>query len=57
MPSMMDSEKFDAIVSTAAEAKRMCVLGNRILAHDNVMDAFGHVSVRNPEDPDIIDLL
>ena len=25
---------------------------NRILAHENVLDAFGHVSVRHPEKPD-----
>ena len=51
MPSMMATEPFDGTVTTAAEAKRMCVLGNRILAHDKAMDAFGHVTVRNPEDP------
>ena len=26
-------------------------LANRILAHENVLDAFGHVSVRHPTDP------
>jgi HCOMODA/2-hydroxy-3-carboxy-muconic semialdehyde decarboxylase len=26
-------------------------LGNRILAHEGVLDAFGHVSVRHPRDP------
>ena len=26
-------------------------LANRILAHEGVMDAFGHVSVRHPDDP------
>ncbi len=25
---------------------------NRILAHENVLDAFGHVSMRHPEKPD-----
>ena len=24
---------------------------NRILAHEDVLDAFGHVSVRHPDDP------
>ena len=28
------------------------VAANRILANENVVDAFGHVSVRNPENPD-----
>jgi len=26
-------------------------LGNRILANEGVLDAFGHVSIRNPENP------
>ena len=26
-------------------------LANRILANENILDAFGHVSVRHPEDP------
>jgi ribulose-5-phosphate 4-epimerase/fuculose-1-phosphate aldolase len=28
------------------------VTANRILAHENVIDAFGHVSIRHPERPD-----
>ena len=31
---------------------RDLVLANRILAHENVIDAFGHVSVRHPDNPD-----
>ena len=27
-------------------------LGNRILAHEGILDAFGHVSIRNPNNPD-----
>ena len=27
------------------------VIANRILAHENVVDAYGHVSVRHPHDP------
>jgi HCOMODA/2-hydroxy-3-carboxy-muconic semialdehyde decarboxylase len=27
------------------------VVANRILAHENVVDAYGHVSLRHPEDP------
>jgi ribulose-5-phosphate 4-epimerase/fuculose-1-phosphate aldolase len=30
---------------------RDLVLANRILAHEGVLDAFGHVSVRHPDDP------
>lgn len=32
--------------------KRDLVIANRILAHEGVVDGFGHVSVRNPERPD-----
>jgi ribulose-5-phosphate 4-epimerase/fuculose-1-phosphate aldolase len=27
------------------------VIANRILAHEGVVDAYGHVSVRHPDDP------
>jgi HCOMODA/2-hydroxy-3-carboxy-muconic semialdehyde decarboxylase len=35
---------------TYEEAVGDLVLANRILAHENVVDAFGHVSVRDPRD-------
>ena len=31
---------------------RDLVLGNRILAHHAILDAYGHCSIRNPENPD-----
>src|SRR5579875_3839761 len=31
---------------------RDLVIANRILAHEGVVDAFGHVSIRHPERPD-----
>jgi HCOMODA/2-hydroxy-3-carboxy-muconic semialdehyde decarboxylase len=31
---------------------RQLVAANRILAHEGVVDAFGHVSLRHPENPD-----
>ena len=31
---------------------RDLVVANRILANENVVDAYGHVSVRNPTNPD-----
>ena len=34
-----------------AEAVNELVVANRILAHEGVVDAFGHVSVRHPDDP------
>ena len=30
------------------------VAANRILAHEGVLDAFGHVSIRHPDQPDRI---
>jgi len=36
---------------TAQEAIRQLVMANRILSNEGVLDAFGHVSVRNPENP------
>ncbi len=34
-----------------ADLLRDVVVANRILASEGVLDAFGHVSVRSPEDP------
>jgi HCOMODA/2-hydroxy-3-carboxy-muconic semialdehyde decarboxylase len=34
-----------------ADLLRDLVLANRILAHEGVVDAFGHVSIRHPDDP------
>jgi ribulose-5-phosphate 4-epimerase/fuculose-1-phosphate aldolase len=31
---------------------RDLVIGNRILAHQNVVDAYGHISVRHPSNPE-----
>ena len=30
------------------------VIANHILANENVVDSFGHISVRHPENPDHI---
>jgi ribulose-5-phosphate 4-epimerase/fuculose-1-phosphate aldolase len=38
-------------MTTLDEAKRMIVEANQVLAHQKVVDAFGHVSMRHPEDP------
>lgn len=40
-----------AAIGEHAEFQRI-VAANRILAHEGVVDAFGHVSVRDPRDPD-----
>ena len=34
------------------EAVRHVVIANRILAHEGVVDAYGHVSIRHPDRPD-----
>lgn len=39
-------------MSGLIEALREIVVANRILAAEDVVDAFGHVSVRHPENPD-----
>ena len=33
------------------EARNKLALANRILAHEGVLDGFGHVSLRHPTDP------
>jgi len=33
------------------DAMRELVIANRILAHEGVLDAYGHVTVRHPDDP------
>jgi ribulose-5-phosphate 4-epimerase/fuculose-1-phosphate aldolase len=38
-------------VSDVAEAKRELVAANRVLGHEGILDAYGHVSVRHPDDP------
>lgn len=39
-------------MSANADSLRELVIANRILAHEGVVDAFGHVSLRHPGDPD-----
>ena len=34
------------------ELIRDLVIANRILAREGVVDAFGHVSIRHPDNPD-----
>lgn len=45
------TKKFHCDPQTINEAKVQLVLGSRILAHEGVLDCFGHISVRNPENP------
>ncbi len=39
-------------MSERDEALRNLVIGNRILAHQNVVDAYGHISARHPTNPE-----
>ena len=39
------------IAKTASEAIQYVVLASRILANEGILDALGHVSLRNPENP------
>lgn len=39
-------------MNDVAPGLRQLVAANRILAHEGVVDAFGHVSLRHPENPD-----
>lgn len=43
-------KKVAKLVSKLEQAKRDLVIANRILAMQNVVDAYGHVSIRHPED-------
>ena len=43
--------RFSPNSKTALEAKVQLVLGSRILANEGVLDGFGHISIRNPENP------
>jgi len=38
-------------MSALIDAMRELVTGNRILAHEGVLDAYGHITVRHPDDP------
>lgn len=51
MAMMMSLDTYDGQPKTLEEAVSQLVLANRILAHEGVVDGFGHVSVRHPENP------
>ena len=38
-------------MSALIDAMRELVAANRILAHEGVLDAYGHITVRHPDDP------
>jgi HCOMODA/2-hydroxy-3-carboxy-muconic semialdehyde decarboxylase len=39
------------VPDSLADLRRELAIANRVLAHEGVLDAFGHVSVRHPTDP------
>ncbi|MEY8337673.1 class II aldolase/adducin family protein [Lachnospiraceae bacterium 62-35] len=43
---------FNPNPQTAQEAVEQCVIVNRLLSNEGILDAYGHVSVRNPENPE-----
>ncbi len=45
------SMKGNPVTSATDKTRIEVALGNRILANEGVLDAFGHVSIRNPENP------
>mgnify|MGYP000350738938 CR=1 FL=1 len=44
-------EKETSVANTLLEARRELSLANRMVANEGVLDAFGHVSMRHPENP------
>lgn len=50
---MMSMQKYDVRPKTLDEAVDQLVLANRVLANQGVADAFGHVSLRHPENPEM----
>lgn len=48
MSRMMSFEGYEGLPRNEEEAIEQCVLANRILANEGVVDGFGHIGVRNP---------
>jgi len=48
---MISASGWGDIMSQLDDTLRDLVLANRILAHEQVVDAYGHVRARNPNDP------
>jgi 3-hydroxy-2-methylpyridine-4,5-dicarboxylate 4-decarboxylase len=50
-PSTIGSEQTTNVPLTTLAAIQQVVMANRILSNEGILDALGHVSVRNPENP------
>ena len=48
----INNKIFQEEAVSTEHAKRMVVMGNKIIVNEGVFDAFGHISIRNPENPD-----
>jgi ribulose-5-phosphate 4-epimerase/fuculose-1-phosphate aldolase len=48
----LGQQKFNPYPKNAGEAVEFLVMANRILANEGIFDYLGHVSVRNPENPE-----
>lgn len=51
MSLMISTKALQCDAKTAEEAKLQVVIANRIFANEGALDALGHVSYRNPENP------
>jgi len=50
-PKKPASPEEKSVALSLTEARRELALANRIVANEGVIDAFGHVSMRHPDDP------
>src|SRR6266545_1078217 len=50
-PFAIPSQEDLSVSQNLAEARYELAVANRILGHEGVLDAFGHVSMRHPADP------
>ena len=46
-----ESQEETSVANSLKEARAELALANRIVAHEGVIDAFGHVSMRHPDQP------
>ena len=52
MSKMISFNRLNCDAKDVQQAKEQLVLANRILANEGILDGLGHVSIRNPENPD-----
>jgi ribulose-5-phosphate 4-epimerase/fuculose-1-phosphate aldolase len=50
-PVSRAAEKETSVATNLVEARRELSLANRIVANEGIIDAFGHVSMRHPDNP------